>query len=479
MLLDKKICRCNLNCRNGGHYHCPICDKTIIKRTDMEAHLKSCPIQQTSTSAAAHSKQSQDSSLSSLQPSSSAASIPLLPPTIISTSPDLLVQQDTTTCTIPSAQSIQSSTIHSSADTHMTSSSPLVSSSNPSQGPKSKLKKVEYPFGSVTRLKRNLAKHIQKKHPKKSKDVTETDHLKSICVDAKNGISAVQKGGHGFSVPIHVQNKTWGQVHKVQCELEECKQYSKMASRSGLTFAHCEHIRSLQYCTDIATEECLREEVLTEMGHLKFFGDSKKSTCIKRQKYAQEAHVPLCVEVSFEESSKHFCFSVHEPTLHYHSRLGRIFVTYNSSANTWHCPCAKPRMSCVHKNISTWHLFQTNRDVFRTEETSTRTPKKHQDTVYPPSAEVFKRLVEYIYRHKNLPADLPDDVVKPKALTDYVTELQPAETVCALCSGPVNLEKSARISRKARIITMNGVIESKYFVFCLQLLRFAENVTWS
>lgn len=51
-------------------------------------------------------------------------------------------------------------------------------------------------------------------------------------------------------------------------------------------------------------------------GHLKFFGDSKKSTCVKRQKYAQAAHVNLCVEVSFEESSKHFCFSVHEPTLH-------------------------------------------------------------------------------------------------------------------------------------------------------------------
>lgn len=65
----------------------------------------------------------------------------------------------------------------------------------------------------------------------------------------------------------------------------------------------------------------------------------------------------------------------------------------------------------------------------------------------------------YIYRHKNLPANLPDDIVKPKALTDYVTELQPAETVCAHCPGPVNLEKSARIFRKARILTMNGVME--------------------
>ena len=210
LLLDK-ICRCNLNCRNGGHYHCPFCDKTVV-RTDMQAHLKSCPIQPSSTSAAAQSKQSQDSSLPSLQPSPSAASIPLLPPTIISPSPDLLVQQDTIACTIPSAQSIQTSTIHSSADTHMTLSSLLVSSSvvhttQETQGPKSKLKQVQYPLCSVTCLKRNLAKHIQRKHPKKPKDVTESDNLKSVCVDAKNGISAVQKGGHGFSIPYMYRTK--------------------------------------------------------------------------------------------------------------------------------------------------------------------------------------------------------------------------------------------------------------------------------
>uniref|UniRef100_A0A3B4ZUG1 Si:dkey-13e3.1 n=1 Tax=Stegastes partitus TaxID=144197 RepID=A0A3B4ZUG1_9TELE len=58
------------------------------------------------------------------------------------------------------------------------------------------------------------------------------------------------------------------------------------------------------------------------MVHLKFFGESKKATCIKRQNNAQAAHVPLCVEVSFEESSNQFCFSVHEPTLHnYRSEL--------------------------------------------------------------------------------------------------------------------------------------------------------------
>ena len=142
----------------------------------MEGHLKVCSLEQTSTSAAAQSKPSlqdpslcaatQDSSLPSPQPSSSDVSFPLLPPTTISPSVDL---------TAPS-------TVHSSA------------------GPKSKLEKVKCPLCTVTCYKRNMDKHIQRKHPKKSKDVTETDHLKSVCADAKNGISAVQRGVHGFSV---------------------------------------------------------------------------------------------------------------------------------------------------------------------------------------------------------------------------------------------------------------------------------------
>ena len=296
-------------------------------------------------------------------------------------------------------------------------------------------------------------------------------------MDATNGISAVQRARHGFSVPVHVQNKTWGHLHKVQCELEECRQYHLMAVRSGLTFRHCEHIRSLQYCTDTAEEEHLKEEILSQMVQLQFFGDAKKATCLKRQRNAQACHVPLCVDVTLEEPQMQLCFSVHEPTVNYYSRLGRIMVTYNSKENTWHCPCAKPRISCVQKNISKWHLFQINRDIFKTEtETAClSTLHQHQGTVYPPLDGELKRLVQYIYTFKKLPADLPGDLVKPKVLTDYVTELHPTETICTFCPGSVHLDKSARISSNAKIITMNGVIKSKllftYFYGSLQFLN--------
>ncbi|KAJ8271012.1 hypothetical protein GJAV_G00121770 [Gymnothorax javanicus] len=39
---DMFICRCNLQCRDVGHFHCPLCGRTIIRRIDMEVHLKVC-----------------------------------------------------------------------------------------------------------------------------------------------------------------------------------------------------------------------------------------------------------------------------------------------------------------------------------------------------------------------------------------------------------------------------------------------------
>lgn len=68
----------------------------------------------------------------------------------------------------------------------------------------------------------------------------------------------------------------------------------------------------------------------------------EKAVCLKRQKIAQTAHVPFSVLVTLGDSQKQITLSVHEPIIHHFSRLGRVMVTYNSTARTWHCPCAKP-----------------------------------------------------------------------------------------------------------------------------------------
>ncbi|XP_041839815.1 uncharacterized protein LOC121638850 [Melanotaenia boesemani] len=39
---DTVICRCNLPCRHTGHYHCPFCGNTIVKKEDMYLHVTGC-----------------------------------------------------------------------------------------------------------------------------------------------------------------------------------------------------------------------------------------------------------------------------------------------------------------------------------------------------------------------------------------------------------------------------------------------------
>jgi len=40
--LEKIICRCNLPCWGGGHFHCPFCDTTIIRKDTIMPHLMQC-----------------------------------------------------------------------------------------------------------------------------------------------------------------------------------------------------------------------------------------------------------------------------------------------------------------------------------------------------------------------------------------------------------------------------------------------------
>ncbi|KAJ8342271.1 hypothetical protein SKAU_G00321990 [Synaphobranchus kaupii] len=258
-------------------------------------------------------------------------------------------------------------------------------------------------------------------------------------------------------MPIHVQRKTWGKKHITRCELEECRQYQLFAQRSGLPFSFCEHVRSLEYCEDTASEEFLEATVLDEMVTCQFFGEDEKATCLKRQNNAQKSHAPFSVLVQLgSTSSNQNCLSIHEPSIKHFSRLGRVVVTYNKIENTWHCPCAKPRISCVHKNIGKWHLFQTNGDLFRTINSPT---DPSQESQYPTSSDL-ERIVHYIYTRKKVPANLPDDVISPKALTEYPTQLFPAETKCTLCPGQPKLENPVQLTQKARIITMIGIVDN-------------------
>ncbi|XP_070404091.1 uncharacterized protein [Nothobranchius furzeri] len=320
------------------------------------------------------------------------------------------------------------------------------------------LKMAKCPHCALVLYQKNLTLHIQRKHTYK-KDITESFHLRNVCVDPVNGIFAVRKvSSHGFSTPVHVQRKTWGNQQQTKCELEECKQFHLLAQRSGLTHCLCEHIRSLDYCGKTAKEEILKTEVLEEMMSAHFFGAAMVENCKSRQKVAQGACVPLSVLVELGGSQRHICMSVHEPKMHYYSLLGRVIVTYNTENNTWHCPCSKPRTSCPHKGIAKWHLFQTRKHLFMTS-TSTRETSEMSIILDCYSTEDLERSVRYIYEKKKIPAKIMDHTKVVEGPSDYPEKLFPAETCCQLCSSSPPLSDVYLVMETATIVGMRGVRE--------------------
>lgn len=307
---------------------------------------------------------------------------------------------------------------------------------------------------SLRLYKKNLSAHMKRKHGG-LKDITAASHLKNVCVDETRGIFAVQRVAHGFSVPIHVQRKTWGSHHQIKCGVEECHKYQRLAKQNGLIYSLCEHIRSLDYCSKSACEDFLHSEVLEELVSLHIVEESTMQTCKLRQKAAEKDHAPFSVLVDLGGSTHQLCLSVHEPKLRSFSSFGRVIVTYNLKKQTRHCSCTSPHKTCPHKSIGKWHIFQTKKDLL---------PASTQETFQShasPASTKLERTVRYIYAEKKIPATLPGAATSPRALTDYPACLIPTEEICKLCPGHPGLEEGCLITDKAAIVSMNGVNHSK------------------
>ena len=361
--LEKVICRCNLLCRDGGHFHCPFCGTTIIRKDTMTMHLIECK-NKCDKAQVASVPPSQPPS-----PETHAAVLSVnmehsyfLHPSVSAVRTDHCYVQ-TASLKTPAVATDQEDDPEPPEQPDL-SLSPTTTTSEDAIAPDNKITEdvppthVNCPHCPLVLYKKNLFLHVKRKHSQ-VKDALAEPHLKSTCIDQRNSLYAVRTTSRGFSVPVHVQRKTGGEKPVSRCEMEDCR-------IRGLAHGLCHHIRSLDYCDTTASEEQLDQQVLQEMVENHFFTDSKTAVCKTRQREAEEARVPLSVLVDLTGSQNYICLSIHEGNLHPYSTLGRLFVTHNITKNSWHCPCTKPRASCTHKYIAKWHLFQTHKHLFRT-----------------------------------------------------------------------------------------------------------------
>ncbi|KAK0151146.1 TRMT1-like protein [Merluccius polli] len=189
------ICRCNLSCRDTGHYHCPYCAKTIMRKEDMTLHVTGC---QTHALPKPHSEPHPP--LSALQDSiASAVSVDhsyTLSPSASLQSPAITPQSSKP----PTASPPEASKSHAfSPEESFCAAAEFETIELPSSRV-TNIKSVKCPDCSLVLYKKNLLVHKQRKHAR-PKDFPTASHLKSVFVDKTSGVFTIPKGTHGFCVP--------------------------------------------------------------------------------------------------------------------------------------------------------------------------------------------------------------------------------------------------------------------------------------
>ncbi|KAI7790646.1 hypothetical protein IRJ41_006318, partial [Triplophysa rosa] len=523
---DFVIMKCSLDCRKAAHYHCCYCRSTLIRKDALIKHIINC--QNTSSRQPPATEPAAPPSFPAAQfpaapstaPQSPAAPSLAAPPPSPSApspaAPSHAAPPPSPSAPSPAAPSHAAPPPSPSAPSPAAPPSPFPAppcSEPPSQAapppsqaapppspaaptPAALSSATPSPAAPVLRLcvrqqvrvtcihcgikinKRNLLVHNNRKHKQQVTEFSAKRHLSCQCIDAKNGIFAVDKSFFKPCSPIHVQKKTWGASQNITCELDECKTNSEFAVRSGILPYVCMHLKSLLFCPRMDTASIiLEEEVLSEMVDANIFGDARKKSCLSLQKAAADAGVPLSVRVTVGEPLSKKSFSIYEPKVMHHSRLGRLIAAYDSKKNSWHCPCAKARQSCPHKSIAKWHLFTTDRHLFRTLESDARPDpvEIHDDTevhefnarpsgvegsAYPPDDAGLRRMVQYLLQKKGLPAQLPQHLITgSRSLQDIPRQLMPNETTCIECAG--HLSEPVLITAHAKLVTYTGVVDGK------------------
>ncbi|XP_058614543.1 uncharacterized protein LOC131529049 [Onychostoma macrolepis] len=454
------IVKCNLQCREQAHFHCCYCPNTVIRKVQILKHLASC-----------NKRQVPPTEPATVEPAAISEPIVTCEPIDPSASVDINEPVATSEPIVHSAP-VAFKEPAVAEEVPLPVKSVLVPRKLHIQ------KKVQCVHCGVTVNKKNLDVHVKRKHTSKICDVTEDRHLPSQCIDPVSGIYAVEKSFRRPCSVIHVQKKTSGPHPVVTCEMDECIANVEFATRSGFQHFECIHLKSLQFCPwPSRIPVVLDEDVLVDMIAANVFGEQTKTTCVATKAAANAAGVPLSVELTIGGPSTKKYISVYEPKVSYYSRLGRVIASYDSARNTWHCPCAKPRRSCLHKNIARWHLFQLHRQLFVSSPSDIPAQGLAQEHAcqestrleYPPSGEGLKQMVYYLMKNKTLPAELPQKYITGSmTINDIPKHLVPKETVCSECMGNVVLSEPVLITSKGKLITYTGIVEgfSTYYRMC-------------
>nr|XP_055043934.1 uncharacterized protein LOC129430597 [Misgurnus anguillicaudatus] len=186
---DYTIHRCGLSCRTKLHYHCVYCSSIVFRRDNFEAHLKGCKIRNasftTTTSTIIPDVPPLTATTSTANTSTTVFDVPPLTATT-STANTSNTVLDVAPLTATTSTATTSTANTSSNIFDMPPLSPSMSCVR-TQLRKKAVVKTKCPYCHITILRKNLRKHLERKHTKCREDITASHHLYSECIDQSDG----------------------------------------------------------------------------------------------------------------------------------------------------------------------------------------------------------------------------------------------------------------------------------------------------
>ncbi len=242
-----------------------------------------------------------------------------------------------------------------------------------------------------------------------------------ICIDSVNGIYVTTKESHGMRLPIHVQKSSV--LKYFACEVQACTDFMSIAANNGNPGKECFHLERTRTATSYSPPTALRNESLQEMQEKGLCSKSRLEECTAVNQQACSEDIDCVFPIFWGEhslSERHVYFSVYTGQKDNWCKFERTVCTFDSKTGKWHCPCRgkKNRISCVHRYLSMWWLFQehpqllqsvvdtSNEDIEDVEEMISAADDDHQ---HSRSSVIME--TNYFWSSKRIPEDLPVDLI--------------------------------------------------------------------
>ena len=314
-----------------------------------------------------------------------------------------------------------------------------------------------------------LQRHLRDQHKRKLEPVVGPGrHLKGICVDFERGIFMISRTFSGTMHPIHCVHNTHTPHDAIplpsSCEINECMDAARVARQSGHPAFECIHLQSAQYALPFKTPVILRDNSLEEIagGQLKWISEKQKGSLLSHRQKACDDGSPLVVRFENKNSAlsgRIMYLSVYDGGVHYWSRFGRVVVSYDTKTGKWSCECSRAKVSCIHKAVSKWFLYQEDSgllgrspqisedELIETAEgvADSQEPPLAAGCLYPPTGKALEDVIMYQLASKKIPA-----AIYRHDKEDFPSELVPREMECHRCDSP--LRGPIKITGRAIII---------------------------